>query len=147
MLYSGELIGVLAAYDIDNEEKKNGNQSRKFTERDARLLSLFASAAAGAVYSTRLLESERLRRRDAETLQQAAPALTSSLDAEKILDSLLDGLAKVIPFDSSSVFISEGKFIRVVAEKGPRASGSLLGRSFAFEGSMENYLFELRSPL
>ncbi|MBI5965344.1 MAG: PAS domain S-box protein [Chloroflexi bacterium] len=46
MLYGGELIGVLTA---DEDEKS----IRKFTEADERLLSLFASQAAGAINSAR----------------------------------------------------------------------------------------------
>ena len=47
MLYKGELIGVLTADEV-------GESTRKFTEADERLLSLFASQAAGAIHSARL---------------------------------------------------------------------------------------------
>ncbi len=46
MLYAGELIGVLTA-------DETGDSTRKFTEADERLLSLFASQAAGAINSAR----------------------------------------------------------------------------------------------
>ena len=46
MLYAGELIGVLTA-------DETGDSGRKFTDADERLLSLFASQAAGAINSAR----------------------------------------------------------------------------------------------
>jgi PAS domain S-box-containing protein len=49
MLFAGELIGVLAA-------DEDGNSNRKFTESDERLLSLFASQAAGAINAARRRE-------------------------------------------------------------------------------------------
>jgi PAS domain S-box-containing protein len=60
MLYGGQLVGVLAVYDI----RKNTDvveSGRSFTEEDVRLLTMFASTAAGAVYNTRLLEQTRQR--------------------------------------------------------------------------------------
>ncbi len=61
MLYAGELIGVLTADEI-------GDSSRKFTDADERLLSLFASQAAGAINAARHREetihyAEELERR------------------------------------------------------------------------------------
>ena len=145
MLYRGELTGVLTAHGLHSTPSAKEN-NRKFTDRDAHLLSLFASAAAGAVYSARLLEAERKRRQEAEALQKAASALTSSLNVEQVLNALLDELAELIPCNSSSVFITEGKTIRSVAERGhdPR---SFTGQSFPLEDSMEKYVFELRAPL
>ncbi len=87
MLYSGELIGALVAYDLHSKENDHNGSYREFTERDTRLLSLFASAAAGAVYGARLLKSERKRRQEAEILQQAAASLTSSLNLGEVLNS------------------------------------------------------------
>ena len=55
MLYRGELIGVLVAHGL-HATSSTKERNHKFTDRDAHLLSLFASAAAGAVYSVRLLE-------------------------------------------------------------------------------------------
>jgi signal transduction histidine kinase len=50
MIRGGELIGVLGVHEV-------GGKARKFTESDARLLSLFADNAAGAVHNARLLEA------------------------------------------------------------------------------------------
>ncbi len=50
MIRAGELIGVLGVHEV-------GETNREFTEADARLLSLFAANAAGAVHTARLLDA------------------------------------------------------------------------------------------
>ncbi len=50
MIRRRELIGVLGVHEVVGS-------SRKFTDADARLLSLFADNAAGAVYNARLMEA------------------------------------------------------------------------------------------
>jgi signal transduction histidine kinase len=52
MIRENEIIGVLGVHEV-------GKTNRKFTEDDARLLSLFAANAAGAVHNARLLEDLR----------------------------------------------------------------------------------------
>ena len=52
MIRNGELIGVLGAHEITGAQ-------RIFTAADARLLSLFADNAAGAVHNARLMEELR----------------------------------------------------------------------------------------
>jgi GAF domain-containing protein len=146
MLYRGELAGVLTAHGLHSTASAKEN-NRKFTDRDAHLLSLFASAAAGAVYSARLLEAERKRRQEAETLQKAASALTSSLNMEQVLNTLLDELAELISFNNATVFITEGANIRPVAERRRDPGSSIIGRSFPLEESMEKYVSEGRAPV
>ena len=52
----------------------------------------------------------------------------------------------MIPSSTSAVFIDEGKTIQFAAERG-YSSRNFIGRSFPLEGSMEQYIFELRAPL
>ncbi len=72
MVYRGDLIGVLAAYQLHPAEPMAAGRERRFTDEDVRLLSLFAASAAGAIYSVRLFDAERLRREEAETLRASA---------------------------------------------------------------------------
>jgi PAS domain S-box-containing protein len=146
MLYGGELIGVLVAHGL-HATASTKERNHKFTEQDVRLLSLFASAAAGAVYSARLLKSERKRRQEAETLQKATAALTSSLNLEQILNSLLDGLAQIVPFTSSAVLIDEGDQVRVVAGSGFADSEKAIGRLFPRKTSLIAEITRIHRPL
>jgi signal transduction histidine kinase len=52
MVRGGELIGVLGVHEVEGT-------NRRFTEAEARLLSLFADDAAGALHNARLLEELR----------------------------------------------------------------------------------------
>jgi PAS domain S-box-containing protein len=146
MIYSGELVGVLTAYHVHSSDP-SATESRKFNENDMRLLSLFASHAAGAVYSARLFEAERRRRQDAETLRQAAATLSSSLDLDQVLDNLLNGVSQVIPYTSSSVFILEGEFVRIVAARGFAHPENVIGHSFPAQNGLCRAIFETRRPL
>ena len=76
LLYGGRLIGVLAAYDI-------GNADRRFTDEDARLLSLLASSVAGVINNARELSvrvqvEKNLEEAEAKyrTLVEQIPAVT-----------------------------------------------------------------------
>ena len=97
MLYRGELIGVISANDFhssDNEGPSIDKGYRKFTGDDERLLSLFAASAAGAIYSARLFDEERLRRRDAEVLRQIA---VRSAERLSVLHSATQEIAAINP--------------------------------------------------
>ncbi len=59
MMYGGQLIGVLGVQEKHPSE-------HKFTESDAHFLSLFASQAAGAVYSADLFEKLRINASELE---------------------------------------------------------------------------------
>ncbi len=73
MLYAGELIGVLTADEI-------GDSNRKFTEADERLLSLFASQAAGAINSARHHEDTI---RHAAELEQRVIERTTEIESTR----------------------------------------------------------------
>jgi signal transduction histidine kinase/ActR/RegA family two-component response regulator len=73
MLYAGELIGVLTA-------DESGDSGRKFTEADERLLSLFASQAAGAINAARH-RADVIRY--AEELEQRVLERTAEIEATR----------------------------------------------------------------
>ena len=75
MLYSGELIGVLTAIELVGS-------TRKYTDSDVQLLSLFASQAASAVHSARTLEQARRRADQLQTLNEVSQSITGELRAD-----------------------------------------------------------------
>jgi Nif-specific regulatory protein len=84
MLYAGKLIGILSIDEIDPT-------TRKFTEADVRLLSLFAAHAASTVQNARMFETIqqelRERKRAEEALREAlseVEQLKNRLQAENI---------------------------------------------------------------
>jgi GAF domain-containing protein/HAMP domain-containing protein len=81
MLYGGELIGVLWVAEL-------GESPRKFTDADARLLSLFASQTASAVRNTHLFQETRARAEQLALLYDAGLALNSVLEPRAQLEFL-----------------------------------------------------------
>lgn len=58
-----------------------------------------------AIEQAHLYEAERRARQLAETLQDANLALTRSLDLTTVLETLLDFLGRLVPYDSASVLL------------------------------------------
>ena len=76
-----------------------------------------ARPVAVAIHQAHLLEEERTQRRFAETLQEVARILSSTLDREKVLHVVLDQLARVIAYDSAVVLLLEGDTLHLAAQK------------------------------
>ena len=98
MLYGGELIGVLTVDEIDSSD-------RKFTEADERLLSLFASQAAGAIHSARLRDEAIHRLQHLQALRTVDKAITSSLDLGITLNILLSHVLTQLDVHAASVLL------------------------------------------
>lgn len=98
MLYGGELIGVLVMDEVDDSE-------RKYTEADERLLSLFASQAAGAIHSTRLRQEAVHRLEHLQTLRTIDKAIASSLDLRVTLNILLNHVVERLGVDAADVLL------------------------------------------
>ncbi len=96
MAMGTRLVGV---FDVQSE------QAGAFTEEDLPTLQTLADTLAIAVRNARLFESERRRRRLAETLREVSAALTSTLHLDDVLDLILDGLARVVSYDAASILL------------------------------------------
>ncbi len=72
MLYGGKLIGVL-------DVSERGKTQREFSDEEMRLLSLFASQAASAVYNARLFEQTQQRSEELNRLYRALGLLIASV--------------------------------------------------------------------
>ena len=57
----------------------------------------------------RAAETERRNRELAEALREIGIALSASLDADEVLDKILESIALVIPYDSGNIVLLEGK--------------------------------------
>lgn len=89
-----------------------------YTEEQAAPIQIFANQAATAIENARRFQSEKRRRTEAENLQVAATAITSSLDVEEVLQTILVALKHVTPYDSASMLLLEGDQVRIRAAKG-----------------------------
>jgi len=66
----------------------------------------------------RLLAAEREQRKLADTLRQVASTLNASLDREQVLQLILEQLAWVVDYDSTSVMLSKTDVLSFVAHRG-----------------------------
>jgi PAS domain S-box-containing protein len=89
LTWSGETHGALQVMD--------NFASRRFTENDLELFTLFANQAAVAVENARLREVEEKRVAQLESIRQASLSLTASLDLQAVLDAILESVFRLIP--------------------------------------------------
>jgi two-component sensor histidine kinase len=85
---------------------------------EVRLLYLLGQQAAVAVENSRLFQAEREQRRLAEALQEAADAVSSTLDLDRVLDHILEQVETVVAGDACNVMLVDGGTARVVRCRG-----------------------------
>ncbi len=106
MLYREELIGVLSVYE-------SSESSRKFTEEDERLLTLFATQAAAAIHSARLLEETRQRLLRIQTLRRIDRVIAGSIDINVTLNTVLDEVISQEGIQAASILLLEPNTLRL----------------------------------
>ncbi|HEX9441770.1 MAG TPA: PAS domain S-box protein, partial [Roseiflexaceae bacterium] len=96
LLPLGELIGTLnlAAQDPGS-----------FQPEDIDIACEIAAQLAVAIRGAQLYEAEQHARRFADTLHAANESLTRTLDLNSVLETLLDHLGQLVPYDSANVML------------------------------------------
>jgi diguanylate cyclase (GGDEF)-like protein len=82
----------------------------------------------------RLLVAERKARTQAEILQHMGVVLSSTLEQEQLLGLVLKYLMKLVPCDSSTIMLIQGKKARVVAARGELNSSHILPAEITLPG-------------
>jgi len=136
MLYGGELIGVLTANEM-------GSSERVFTDADERLLSLFASQAAGVIHSARLHEETVHRLEHLQALRAVDQAIASSLDMRLTLNIILTHALPQLGVDAADVLLlhSGSNLLEIAASRGLRTrllESVTVSESFAGRAVMEH---------
>ncbi|MBF0510194.1 MAG: diguanylate cyclase, partial [Deltaproteobacteria bacterium] len=103
------MIGMIQA---ENSKKET------LTDSDVRFLTILAGQLATGLEKIRLFDAERRHRQEADTLRQAAAAMTSDLDLKQVLDNILIQLEHVVPNDSSCLVMLQGDTLQTVAARG-----------------------------
>ena len=138
VLSKDNLTGLLVVW-------RNGvDREFKVTELD--FLSSLAQQVAVAIENARLFEAERKRRREAENLRLAATAITSSLDLETVLKTILTALQQVVPFDSGTMMLLDDEHVRIVAAQGFGSNEVILDRTFPADNKLLLIVNQLRKP-
>ncbi|MDX1524241.1 MAG: GAF domain-containing protein, partial [Anaerolineae bacterium] len=91
-----------------------------FDQGDVAMLTIIADQAAFAIANARLFKAEQHRRQMANTLTAIAQTMNSSLNLNEVFNLILDQLALVVEYDSSSIFLRDdnGETFSVRAARG-----------------------------
>jgi signal transduction histidine kinase len=113
----------------------DSSQLAYFTPDHAQLTAAFADQVAIALENARLFEAEHQAHQLAEILRTANLALTRTLELETVLETLLDYLGQLVPYDSACVMLLEIEDRLVVrASRGyERWSGLQMNREFVLD--------------
>jgi serine phosphatase RsbU (regulator of sigma subunit) len=107
---------------------------RRFSVEDQELFMTVAASIASAFENSRLFAAEHAARSTADTLREVARMLSSTFDANEVLDLILDQLRRVIAYDSASIMLADGDVLHAVAQRGLEAEPALHQQSFSLEG-------------
>lgn len=123
-------------------------QPQNFSEEELHLLELLGDRAAIAIENARLFEAEHASRRRAETLQQVAAVLGSTLEVEELMNRVLKELQKVVPYESASVQLLRGDYVEVIAGRGFDDVDKHIGRCFPIDGDTpDKEIIRTKEPL
>ena len=115
---------VLGVLDLNSE------QLHAFGEQDLFVTQSLADQLALGLENARLFAAEARRRREAETLQTATQALSATLELHKVLESILEELQHVVPYDSASVQQLKDGALEIIGAHGFANPEQLLGMRF-----------------
>ncbi len=82
------------------------------------LLGAAAEMLSGALQRWQTKARERRQRQIAESLQQVALVLNSTLDQKQIVTTILDQLQTIIPYDGATVWLVDGEELTIVEAAG-----------------------------
>lgn len=104
------VIGVLELYTL-SEPRPFDAEARASAEASARLISV-------ALQRAQLFETERAQRLFAEALATASAVVNSSLELERVLELILEQVARVLPGDTYNMMLLEDGTARIVRQRG-----------------------------
>jgi PAS domain S-box-containing protein len=96
----------------------DSHRPNAFTERDVTLIQTFANSAAVAIQNAILFETEREQRQREESMLELMRITTSTLELDKIMQTILQHMLKLIPSDSGTIQLLEGEKLRIAASYG-----------------------------
>lgn len=113
----------------------NFNTPAAFREEDETLILSLAQQVGLSLQNVRLVQTTQERAAQLEALTSAATNLASSLKSTELIESLLDQLGPVIPFDTATLWIREKDRLTVAAARGFPDTERRLGLTIAAEDS------------
>jgi PAS domain S-box-containing protein len=121
---SEEIIGFLS---LESSVLSN------FSETHVEWLLIFAGQISSVLYNTRLRNDETRMQQEVKTLREITSLVTSTLEINRLMESLLAHLQTVISCDMVTIFLMEGEYLEVVASGGPSQQRQEIGMRFLID--------------
>ncbi|GAB1470677.1 GAF domain-containing protein [Chloroflexota bacterium] len=96
----------------------NFNATGAFRVEDETLLTSLSQQVALALDNMRLVETSQERAGQLQALNDASASLTSSLSTDQLINSLIDQLSLILPFDTATLWLRENDRLSVIAARG-----------------------------
>ena len=107
-----------------------------FSTADQALVGSLVQQTALNLENTRLYRAAEQRAAQLHALTQAAGSITSNLEPQALVDSLLDQLAAILPYDTGAIWLLEEGQATVRAARGFKDTDERIGISVAVEDSL-----------
>ncbi|MBI2333130.1 MAG: GAF domain-containing protein [Chloroflexi bacterium] len=96
----------------------NFNATAAFRVEDETLLTSLAQQVALSLDNMRLVQTSQERAGQLQALNDASASLTTSLSTEQLIQSLLDQLNPILPFDTATLWLREKDRLTVISTRG-----------------------------
>jgi PAS domain S-box-containing protein len=113
----------------------NFNNSAAFSAEDQALIESLTRQTALTLENVQLFQSAEKRATQLQALSNVAAKITSRLEPELLIDSLLDSLAPVVSFDTGTLWLRTGDSLTIQSTRGFSNSNDLVGISTSVEDS------------
>lgn len=121
----GAIFSLIAAPLVDGEqcvgvvEVVNKMDGATFDDDSLFLLTTICETASGALHNAALLQTER-KAQVLETLVEVSNEITSTLNLDRVLQTVVNGPQAVIPFERSAIALEQTGRLRLKAVSGMR---------------------------
>lgn len=113
----------------------NFNAASAFKPEDEALLLSLAQQVALSLDNLRLVQATQERAGQLQALNDASASLTSSLRSDQLVNSLLDQLSPIIPYDTATLWLREKDRLSVASARGFSDAEQRLGLSISVSDS------------
>ncbi len=107
-----------------------------FSADDEALITSLAQQTALTLENARLYQASEQRANQLRALTNVAGTITSSLQSNELIATLLDQAKAVIPYDTGTLWLRQEKQLTIRAARGFEDSEERIGLSVAFEDSL-----------
>jgi signal transduction histidine kinase len=100
LISRGRCIGALTV---------QSTETAAFSQEDVAILQTMADQVAISIQNAWLLEAERRRGEELESLRQASLHLTSTLELQPVLEAIIEHVIQLVSADNTHIFFYDGK--------------------------------------